>query len=270
MDKTAADLDVTDKQLFDLVSRSVEDGVNAVRELEKRGKYIPTYTHFPELAYSRRGFPQITNKLFSKVKQYSLALPLGPTNSSDISLSEFPSFVDLVVYANSNQLIRDYYLRGLDLKGYTQEQEHKRIKLGISFFLTDLLERYLYVVEEAGSFSKDKLLPIYLELERGIFSEKLPVEAVVPIALTKFEVDYFEINDRTALERMDDGFQKARFLNEYEAVGIHESVLGASTHALVLKEWELPYNPCFFEDFGEIGTTPVNRGVERKGFIRDT
>jgi hypothetical protein len=81
----------------------------------------------------------------------------------------------------------------------------------------------------------DDLLPLYLERERAWLADPLPVEYVVPLALTALDLDGALVIDATTrIERMDAGTQAARASDDSPLSTVPSTVAGAATHAIVL------------------------------------
>ena len=86
-----------------------------------------------------------------------------------------------------------------------------------------------------GATGPDDLLALYLERERAWLADPLPVEYVVPLALTALELDGTLVIDSTIrIERMDDGTQAARAPDDSPLATVPSTVVSAATHAIVL------------------------------------
>jgi Apea-like HEPN len=84
--------------------------------------------------------------------------------------------------------------------------------------------------------SEEDLRQPYLEREAAYFLDDLPIDILVPLALTKFDCDTTPIGPGVVLERMDDPTQLARVPSPAQ-FGVHDVVLDAATHAIVLTNW---------------------------------
>jgi len=90
--------------------------------------------------------------------------------------------------------------------------------------------------------NEELFLPIYHEWERNIFLENLPLNVVIPILLVTFSFERFECGNNMSIEKMDDNFQLARNNRSTYTVSTHDTVIGAATHSLVLKNLHLKNN----------------------------
>src|ERR1051325_5104585 len=88
-------------------------------------------------------------------------------------------------------------------------------------------------------FSVDRLMPLYLPLEAGLFNDVLAVDIVVPISFLHFGFDDVQFDGNAGITRMSQDFQVARALESVYDNGTNYIVLGAATHALILTGYEL-------------------------------
>lgn len=95
-----------------------------------------------------------------------------------------------------------------------------------------------------GAIAEDDVLALYLERERAWLMDPLPVEYVIPLALTALDVTETVIIDGDArIELLDGPTQVARAPGVYASVeSVPTPVTSAATHALVLSGYDLP-NP---------------------------
>jgi hypothetical protein len=104
--------------------------------------------------------------------------------------------------------------------------------------LAHFVSRYLHF-SGGTSFDAEKFLPIYLEWEKSILPQRLSFSICVPIVCTKFSFDTFELTPDASIEKLPDAVQLARNRRRTHNDASHEVVIGAATHALVLKDWSI-------------------------------
>lgn len=97
----------------------------------------------------------------------------------------------------------------------------------------------LSIVDRAaalGDTGTDALMPLYRQRENDWLLRTLPVDYVVPLALTALDLDEsLPLDATTRLEPLDDKTQAARTPGTHGGLwGVPDAVLGAATHALVL------------------------------------
>jgi hypothetical protein len=94
-----------------------------------------------------------------------------------------------------------------------------------------------------GAQSEGELLRIYLQRERSWLLDPLPVEYLVPLALTALDLDTTLVIDATTLiEPMDPATQAARSPSSSSMGAVPDTVVSAATHAVVFAERVIP-NP---------------------------
>lgn len=240
--------------LFDLTAKAVEEGLARVRELMADKKYIGTYFKFPEMSYSASGMPEFRQRIFSGgPTDYKEAF--GRKDDKPVRLDQVPSFAALFDYidsAESCSRLRAYF-SSTEAGMPTEEAEkvggrsnafYQRSK---DLFVSGIVDRYIHLHGDAP-FSVEHFAPIYLPLESGIFKETLPIDIVVPILFLRFDFESASLGAGMSIERMDEGFQLARFLQSSDSTEVKPSVIGAATHALVLHDWEFK-NRRYYEAF---------------------
>lgn len=247
--------------LFLFIFETSKEIFRFIFDVEESEKYIPTYFSYPTISYfATSGFPRIYHAPFSGLKHYADMLKIHPSESDyHININDLDSFQKLVEHVKKSKHLMDCLHPERNSLELNSNQKTKLSELAMLFIINNLVERYLYLY---GSFPLDeeKFTQLFCEIENGIFGDYFPVDIVIPIALTKFQVDEFVLDEHISIERIPDLLQKSRFLDEFDTIGVHETVLGAATHALRLKGWELNLNEGYFANFGKgsIADYPVD------------
>jgi hypothetical protein len=97
-----------------------------------------------------------------------------------------------------------------------------------------------HVIHVAGlEFSKDDLAEPYAQLEQALLKSSLPVELWVPLAVTRLDVDRYELGPDISVQRIPNDLQLARVPSSIFGGAVHECVLEAATHALVATGWKI-------------------------------
>ncbi|MDT4896707.1 MAG: hypothetical protein QOH25_1784 [Acidobacteriota bacterium] len=256
-----------DPHLFNLTAKAVEEGLARVSKLVADKKYIGTYFKFPKISYSASGMPEFSQRLFSGgPTDYKEAF--GRKDDKPVRLDQVPSFIALFDYidsAESCSRLRAYF-SSTEASMPTEEAEkvssrndsfYQRSK---DLFISGIVDRYIHLHGDAP-FSLEHFAPIYLLLESGIFKETLPIDIVVPILFLQFNFERASLGTDMSIERMDEGFQLARFLQSSDSTEVKPSVMGAATHALILHDWEFK-NRRYYEAFNTyyvFSTYPLNQ-----------
>jgi hypothetical protein len=101
--------------------------------------------------------------------------------------------------------------------------------------VADALDRYIQTTNTTA-LDRAKLLPIYLPLERVLFSAVLPAVVVVPILFLKFNFSRLQINESISVERLSDDFHLARGWRGPFSDADNSLVESAATHGLFIRD----------------------------------
>lgn len=217
-----------DPNLFWLALFAVQEGLELVQNLENNKEYIPRYVSFPKISVFSNGFPHFS-------RNQAIFQDETPKNYSSLFskelISELPSWLQLWEYVLRHDRLRMYYR----VKNQEVSKNHSA-KTYVFFALANLVERYIYV-NQSASFHEDLFLPVYLEWENSIFLEELFFDVMIPLLLVQFDFDKMASSNGFLIQRMSEDIQLARSFHEYQTVAVHNIVIGAATHALILPNW---------------------------------
>lgn len=221
-------------QFFELVADAVKEGLDSVRQLKSENKYIGTYFSWPQMSQYDNGLPSFSESLMSGPTDHKRAF--GKDSNSRVAVQDLPAlpaFKALLEYAKSYDDLKNYFAQSI-----STSIDKMIFESQISLTAEHLVDRYIHTYEN-DPFSVERLLHIYLPIESGIFSKKLPIDIVVPVLFLKFDFEDASLGANAKIERMSDEFQLARAPKRAYGPGVHPSVLSSATHALVLRGWEL-------------------------------
>ncbi len=221
--------------IYEVMKTAVFGGFLKVKELEKNGEYIGRYSNFPKMEWFDSGFPHFSKTFFDEgPKDFSNAF----RNEIEPQFESWKIFWDLALtdtYLSSYWKVRDSDKSEKDFIRHPQFFElYKEIQ--IYGPIKNLVDRYIHM-NGLESFDEHNFIQIYQEWERAQFLENLPFNIVVPIICQSFSFDSYRISSNVLIQRMDANFQKARSKGKYYNVSVHDTVIGAATHALVLERW---------------------------------
>lgn len=143
------------------------------------------------------------------------------------------------------------------LLAYVRGRDHLRVRLStetgtgqedlvdgmINFQVTNLPLSILDRARATGATTDDELLRLYLERERAWLLDTLPVDYVIPLALTALDLaEPLVLDATTRIEPLDEATQTARAPSSSTISSVPETVVGAATHAIVLSGHQMP-NP---------------------------
>jgi hypothetical protein len=152
------------------------------------------------------------------------ALDDAPTDYSELfgltvgtlhpmAYADVPELAALIEYVRGREDLRSRVYM-LSATGNT-EIEDRVLALGIA----DLPLSLLYRARATGAATDDELLLLYLQRERAWLLDPLPVEYVIPLALTALDLDApLIIDDSIRIEPLDTATQAARASSELLAL----------------------------------------------------
>lgn len=194
--------------------------------------------------HSASGMPDFSQSYFSD-NPTDHKKAFGRNEDKPIRLDQGASFTALFDYVDSAEScarLRAYF-SSTAADAPAEEvvkvgrRENSRYRTSLDSFVSGIVDRYIHLHGDAP-FSVERFAPIYLPLESGIFKEALPIDIVVPILFLRFDFECLSLGTGISIERMDEGFQLARFMHNSDSTEVKPSVMGAATHALVLHDWE--------------------------------
>lgn len=237
-DRSTTAREPDDPQLFEAVWGAAVVGRDLLLKAIEGGATIYGHWHWPTLSYFDSGVPNIsTSTSWDGPPDYDGAFaPKESQFNKPVIYGDVPEFRELIEYVKS----QDRYLRFF--AGY-EKDEVRLTFVGIfaAGLATDLLARYIHTRGIDKELDKEAFLALYRQREKPLVEERLPVEIVVPIALTMVESgDTIRLTPSARLERLDAETQLARYPTSSSWTDVHDCVLAGATHAVVLEHYEVP------------------------------
>lgn len=230
-------------ELAALVRTAVHACNRRVIELEEKpGGYVGSYSSgFPlSVKPSKHGWPEVKTSFISDGPT-DYGSPFGPTAGqfSKIVYDDVPELYAVIEYLMADP---DLVFRLND--GYEIDAD-QFTKIGAALFVTNILNRARHTV--GAEFSDNDITDLYLDLEPTLFLKRLPIDIVVPILLTTFEIeDPVEIAPGLRIELMTDDMNRARNLERPGYHDVNPMVAGAATHAMVLTSWSMGWPDAWY------------------------
>lgn len=220
-----------DPRLFDLFCGALETALWYVREAKTGKTHIGKHEHWPELQYHEQsGLPYVTTTSMGP-EDYSdtisgiySALYGMFSGEEQLDYSKEKSFVALVDYVKGQPRLSQYFVLEPSDISYTR----------LLSIVSDILDRYIHTTNDTEHLDREKLLPIYLPMERAMFAERLPIVAVVPILFLKFDFEKFQISESISVEKLSDEFHLARAWRGSWSESGESIVESAATHGLFI------------------------------------
>jgi hypothetical protein len=157
--------------------------------------------------------------------------------------SSIPSWKKFRELAEADSHLKNYFELGELCTDYptTPDWQEWHTKFYTYHTLSNFVDRFIHTAHST-QFDEAAFVGIYSEWESSVFLEKLPFEVCVPILCAKFDFESEYLDAMASVEKMNDDFQLARN-NQHDLVtSVHDCVIGAATHALVLHGWSTTTN----------------------------
>ncbi len=211
-------------------------GAAADRQLE-RGGWRPSI-ELPSVTAFDRGWPNLSrSRLFPHDDAPTdFSALFGPKRDQlkPIAYSDVPELAALILYVRAHDDLRARV--AIATATGRADIEDRMLEIQVADLALSLLDR----ARATGVATEDALLPLYLERERAWLLDPLPVEYVIPLVLTAFELGQVLVVDATTrIEPMDAATQAARAPGDYSITSVPDTVIGAATHALVVSGRQL-------------------------------
>ncbi len=228
-----------DPRLFELFCGAIEKAVEYVRLAETGKTHVGPHLNWPELRWHDNGLPWITHTSFDTPRNYSDAVRglysalhgLTPGGEPPLDFGKELNFLALVAYAKTQPRLQEYFM-------YEKEGAFDFFASHLKAMVAGALDRYIHI-NKTSELVRDKLLPVYLPMEKHLFDETLSFTAIVPILFLKFELQQFHINESISVERLSDELHLARGWQGSWGHPDNFIVESAATHALFIRNRSL-------------------------------
>lgn len=218
---------MTEKELKELVKKSVEDGLAILRYQEERVEQeeiadpFSYYEQFPYLQWSRHGLPEFNYSSVSKIKYSNLFIRGNRYNdirswkTLQQALLNHKEYVNFYGITADEEVARDYHTY---------------------FFLAELIDHYIHVHGNPEFHEKD-FDAVFKSWHNSWAGNELIVDIWVPVLFLHFPVGEVELGPGVLLRQIDDEKQLSK---AYFGRHLHsklQQVLASATHALVFEGW---------------------------------
>jgi len=223
-----------DPELFAATTAAVLEARERAVAHRDAGGYLPRRSDFPTLSSFDAGQPNISRGVGTKVIEWDRLF--GPKANSLVAIAyeDLPKTQELIALARGRDVLKQRWWPPVEAPG---EFDEFMFQFQAAGFAHRIFDRLCHVVGE--DFNNDDLLGAYVEAERGVLWEHLPVDIVVPIALLTFEDDRRSLTDSIAIERLSEHEQLARVPSGYSLAPVPYPLVGAATHSFVLASWTI-------------------------------
>lgn len=219
-----------DPNLAALALAAAEDVLRATEEVIGRGGWIPRVA-LPTVGAFDSGWPNLTKSLSAQ--------PDNPPDRAAMFAEQQDRFHPLA-YADVPALAAfiDHVERRDDLRERLIAPHPGGGPPMADFLRSEAARLPVSIIDRAaalGDIGLDHLLELYRQRENDWLLPSLPVDYVIPLALTAMDLDEpLDLDANIRLEPIDEKTHAARTPSAYGSWGVPDPVLDAATHALVL------------------------------------
>lgn len=206
-------------------------------EHQRSGKWVPS-SRVPTLSYFDSGWPNVTEQLLGSdgKPNYSQLFGSAVQITTPYSYDDVSELGDLIAYVLGRpDLAKALRIRPDDTTPIDEAESQM-----MRYQAADLA---LSVVDRAwslGGVDDDLLASVYMEREASWLLPKLPVELVVPLVMTSFDLlDPFVVDENVTIEKLDEPFILASARTGYTLEAVPTVVSNAATHAVVISGLEV-------------------------------
>ena len=190
--------------------------------------YLGHIYDFPVISENYFGpYPRFSNNLLNK-EPVDYTYIFSYHDETKILYNSLDGYLELINYFVKHPRIAKIFVYNFKFD--------KNNKIYIPF-VDDIIKRYLTLYQE--TFVETKFKEIFLEVTRFYISKKLELEMWVPILLTDFECNYFELDENYYIKKLDRIEQLSRYRVKYYGSGVHDTVMGLANFVLGRKNIEL-------------------------------
>ena len=230
---------VLDLELWSRIHAAVADARQLVQAWVADRNTPPTIS-MPVIRRYISGFPMLFSDFHSSVDgppRYSRLFGHRSDLDSPLAYSQCPALAELIRYVLCrNDLIER--LIPIPREQLSADEEWLQIAANvIAHFALAIMDR----AEALGVRDEDDVRSIYIELERSLLATELAAELVVPLALTRIELEEpLIVAPGIRIEPMDEALNAARAPSTLSQGIVPLPVVSAATHAIVIEDVIIP------------------------------
>jgi len=228
-------------EFFEQLSALTKNVLPLIDPAIKRAFLPKQFDKYPNLEYSKTGFPQISNYP-SRTNIFHFFHPPYQGKDPEINLKNFKEYEWLIANFTLTSKFSDYFRfpnRDID-QDITYQFMAGR-------FIEEFIERYYYLYGE--KYSTGKFSKVYLPVENYLFADTIHFDIAIPILFLKFAPNNFELSTGIYLRKISDEDQRARYGISAYSPSIPDSLYMSATHELVLKDYTYKRPNTFYDYF---------------------
>lgn len=210
-----------------------------IKQVNTPGHYLGPHHDYPVMSWLSSGFPSFNEAGFYKdgsprdyvgvFRPRGLAGLLAGYERPAVG---FPVGAELASFLRSHEIGERLDLARFVYEDIVSDQP-------IDSLVGDAVERYLHLYGLNAAVQAARRDAIIRPLVFGTLWRSLDLRLVIPITMTRFEVDHFPLTETTYIARMPERLQLGRARMSTLGSGAVQMVVGAATHAFVSNGWTL-------------------------------
>ncbi|WP_282126742.1 HEPN domain-containing protein [Marinifilum flexuosum] len=226
------------KDLKELYRNALIDGLtfidNFLEETRKKEYWwdIKKYDEYPSMSYFDSGLPSFSKHNSEKI-DYSGILN---KNSKCEELDSWKNYHD---YVCASEKLTEFYGKQYFVDSDSSKSNDIWRKIYTYYVLAGFVDRYIHLNPDKTKFNEELFNSQFNKWYNSVNEKKLYVEIHVPILFVDFEFDEVQISDNILIKRMDEKLQLSRHQKVSYTDSSKNTVAGAASHALVLKNWNV-------------------------------
>jgi len=199
-------------------------------------RYIPTYfNRYRPLDGKPSPFPKFSWGTADSQIDYSQAFGFG--DLATVDLRAIPEADNVLDYIRNDAYLSGYYtardVDGIEASDITRWRVYALVPV------QDLVDRYVRI-HSSFDYTRDRFIPIYELVAKGIFEPTLEVEILIPILFVDTDTDYLEISELISIERISDDIHMARKYHEDHSHIVNSVVADYASCAFKLRGRSIP------------------------------
>lgn len=231
--------DINIEVFQNLLKKCLIDGLEIVRlqieEEKKVGWYSLQDYHndYPSITYFDNGLPSFFLANYQK-RDYTKVFW---KNNKFLEIESWKNYHD---FFRNTVYLKEYFklFEFSKFKDKTNTNFIERYnRIHTYYFLLYFVDSYIH--HNSLDFDErifDNYFTLYIN---SIIQEKYEFDVIIPILCTKFDFDDFKISDNISIIKLSERQQLSRNIKKSNTVSVHENVVGAATHAFLLKSWTI-------------------------------
>jgi len=252
---------VPDSKLRQLVHAVVQEGREAVLALKQERTLISRHWRYPVLKQFDGGLPNVSHSSDGPT-DYAGLFKLSGAGDYDIRYAALACLPALHAHIVADERLRSRVM--LPVRDSGNEEFRQRFDaISVALLPLDLLDRLM--IRHGEDYADAAFEEEWSLLERWLLADDdLPVEVVVPLAMTACETDEpFELDHDVRVERIPDGEHLARVPDRlYADAEADARVISAASHAVVFSGISMPASSSLTSHLVVPGLVP-NQEIEQ-------